>query len=871
MKKRNWKNIVTVITSLVCIMMVQVPWFIVNGKRYNLYTAYFYLKKTVVSGVSEEMTSLWDGNIMTLKVPLILWIIFQAVLVGYIISVIVHKKWYLDIVALAVGYGAVQFNDAGMANVSDNMMGSLYCIIIVAVSAMGFIVGKMIDVWETTMQEANATAKREKEAKAERKRRLNFPGKYTRLFYQMIWKNFRYDWKDYSLFLLSGIVVGALAFAGLGVYQMLMKIHRAEGFLNGEGLERILFNAMIPMGICAVFLMTFVLIFYLKKWVQSYSVFVTLGIRKKARYIVIVLEILLGFISSYVIGALLGNGLVILLKRIIQTMIGKEIILGQITGQTYLKMLGALFVVYLIALMATRDIVSDFNLVSASAKEIAREKTPGKGTKLLALLGAAICIWSILEYRQIYNYEKIYLLGILFVGLFLIFRFGGAVYLRYTRKQKNYLYVMLDKNQMYYRSKTTAWYLLALSVLQICAVFYFTFQVVSVQVAEDKDVLYPYDFVCIADQNDNALFAKIEADYGAEVRKFPMVRIANADKTEQMESALHQMIPQGQQIGISETTYRELSKLAGRTAKKSLGLDKEGEKVYLVHQQDRSVKAQPVDWFSKKEPLLHVGLPCDSYNVLKHRDTYSKRKIAGEEFGSLIGTFCQGKLENLVVFSDSYFKEAQKAWEYTNIYTGDIAEENMRIEGVTIEQGPTELVLVKVKKSDVDAVAKGLKTLDKTHKSWVHYDPQISCFYEKKTAVTDLETEHIMKQIVNVTVLVTMLLISMFLIVIKALSEMDEKKARAEFLKCMGMRRKERIRLLKKEIYLFYKLPILVSVIVTVYFTLATFRARMYDLTVRIEYLKSAVWIWGIYLLVQIMFAWMLSRFVIRKVEGRDE
>ena len=224
-----------------------------------------------------------------------------------------------------------------------------------------------------------------------------------------------------------------------------------------------------------------------------------------------------------------------------------------------------------------------------------------------------------------------------------------------------------------------------------------------------------------------------------------------------------------------------------------------------------------------------------------------------------------------MVFSDSYFKEAQKAWEYTNIYTGDIAEENMRVEGVTIEQGPTELVLVKVKKSDVDAVAKGLEILDKTHKSWVHYDSQISCFYEKKTVVTDLETEHIMKQIVNVAVLVTMLLISMFLMVIKALSEMDEKKARAEFLKCMGMRRKERVKLLKKEIYLFYKLPILASVIVTVYFTLATFRARMYDLTVRIEYLKSAVWIWGIYLLVQIIFAWMLSRFVIRKVEGRDE
>lgn len=100
----------------------------------------------------------------------------------------------------------------------------------------------------------------EQEKKEEAHRRLDFPGKYTKLFYHMIWKNFRSDWKDYRLFLLCGIMVGTLAFSGLGAYEMLSFSHRADlSMYGGEGLGRILINAMIPLaamlpfpdGICA--------------------------------------------------------------------------------------------------------------------------------------------------------------------------------------------------------------------------------------------------------------------------------------------------------------------------------------------------------------------------------------------------------------------------------------------------------------------------------------------------------------------------------------------------------------------------------------------------------------------------------------------
>ena len=248
------------------------------------------------------------------------------------------------------------------------------------------------------------------------------------------------------------------------------------------------------------------------------------------------------------------------------------------------------------------------------------------------------------------------------------------------------------------------------------------------------------------------------------------------------------------------------------------------------------------------------------------------KTIEGEEIGSLIGCFRQGKLENIVVFSDAYFKKAQGMWKYTNILTGDkIEEKALRIDGVTIKQGPTKLVLIQADPKYQKAIEKKMKKLEKNHTYEAQYDFEVHCWYSKKTAVNDLKTEYTMKLIINTFVLLTMTISGLFLMYIKSLSEMSDKKVRADFLKCMGMRKKERVSLLKRELYYFYWLPELITIVVTSIFTAATFHARMYTHAVRIAWLKHAVWIWLMYLAVQWGFAWILGRFIIRKVEGKDE
>ena len=73
---------------------------------------------------------------------------------------------------------------------------------------------------------------------------------------------------------------------------------------------------------------------------------------------------------------------------------------------------------YIIALMATRDIVSDFNLVRASISNIANDPKPQRRRKFFITAGIIFCMIAIFEYRQLRNHESMYLLQHLFNNWF---------------------------------------------------------------------------------------------------------------------------------------------------------------------------------------------------------------------------------------------------------------------------------------------------------------------------------------------------------------------------------------------------------------------------------------------------------------------
>jgi len=262
-KKRRY--IVSTIMYGMILIFIQLPWVVLKGKNYSIYAAYFRIKAKGIKALSEMAASVWDGNLTIIRIQLILLIVFQIVIVLHIVTQWLHKEYYLNIAALVVLGLYIVVNESGFGMLADNSTKTILIPAIIMIFVMAeVLIRKMLDVWKDAKESAEIFAEKEREEKEEERRRLYFPGNYTKLFYQMVWHNFKYDWKDYGLLLFCGVIVSAFSFAGLGIYQMMAKAHRAENFLLGEGLGRILLNAMLPMAVCAIFLMVFVLVLHEK-------------------------------------------------------------------------------------------------------------------------------------------------------------------------------------------------------------------------------------------------------------------------------------------------------------------------------------------------------------------------------------------------------------------------------------------------------------------------------------------------------------------------------------------------------------------------------------------------------------------------------
>ena len=192
-----------------------------------------------------------------------------------------------------------------------------------------------------------------------------------------------------------------------------------------------------------------------------------------------------------------------ILRKCLHFQIGRDMVLAAVTWKTYVKVVFVMFLIYLIALAATRDIATDFDITNAAVRRIRKEKVPRKFVSVFWIIGFVLCAWSLLQYRELRNYENIKLIAFLFLGLFLLIRYTESIWIRNKKKKRTYIYRMLQDNQIYHKSRTLAWYMFVLVILHICALFYFTFPAVSVTIAEKPESLFPYDYVCIADDGDD--------------------------------------------------------------------------------------------------------------------------------------------------------------------------------------------------------------------------------------------------------------------------------------------------------------------------------------------------------------------------------
>lgn len=860
-----------------------VPWISFAGKDYS--TISYFLRLALSGDIKENLTadisSLNAFNIETWEDARVLGVIFLIQIVVLVvaqvlclinlgINVLKECKIRYHVGSIIPATAAVFLYIQSPIMGSSSILMNWYCFFLLCILCLIVVFERMISAWRENELEYNAAKKRDQEAKRERKERLEFEGNYSSLFAKTIWKNFKYNWKTYRIFVFVSTLASALIISGYSLKEMLSSTYEHENLIMGQGLGTILLSFILVIVTISAFLIISVLMFYLKTHVRNYGIFLTLGMRKRTLYIFLAIELLSCIIISMFLGVLFGKIIHILCCKGIETIAGETLVLGQVTYKSYLYSVETIVAMFVISVLLTHEIYVDTGASTAKKREVEREKMPGRICKYGLILGALLALFGIFRSASITNFESTKVLAIFFAGVFLLMYFGIAPLLRKRKANTNAYYSkLLENNQFYYKYASTIRYLFLFTVINVGILFIFGKGMISGAIATPAEEQFPYDYVCMATSDDEELFEDIQAKANVTIDTFPMVRVCNVDNSETPDNYSFVIYPQGQQIGISESTYKALCELGGREAGE-LSLAEDGSTIGVIFQQDQGIVSHPLDYFvNSKTPYLHIGQPLEMYDGRNRMDIFVQRKIAYSATGALVGNFRQGHHENIVIFNDAYFDSVKEDWQKFNAITGEPLTEP-GVEDLTLHHWPDRLVLLRCNdKSASDYIDASLKKFEEHHA----YDNKIDCTvlscYAKAELVKERSSENILKVVTNGLIVLILALVSCILMYIKGESELREKRRQSEFLKCMGMNIKDRKKLLRKEREVFLFIPMILGTLISILYTAITVYLRQMSGEDVMHYFAGFALLWSANLAVQFLLTKAFEYRMSRKIEGR--
>lgn len=748
-----------------------------------------------------------------------------------------------------------------------NILGGLtyyYPFLCIVAAGLLHLTIRILESWN----EAAIFAQKEREAKKERKRRLRFPGHYSRLFYQLLWKDLKYRWKDMAFLFLSAFLTVLFLFLGIGIYQKFSISYGEDTAVLGLGLVEIIRDFLVATAFVGLFLVSSTLSFYQKRKLASAGVIKTLGIRSQALFLSGIGELFVCFLAACIAAWAAGSVLLFLICQGISKWIPDTEASGKAGISVYLGTLAGIIVIAMFAYGVAYEMRGSYRSTDTRSRVASWEPLPGKSAAAVAAGFTVLGVILLYFYQQRRMAESLILVCGILVCVVIVFKnMWGILFRRKQADMEEFLSRLTNQYRLRYRFRTITRYLSLLMAIHVFFLAVFSVKFISSFSSEKPEDLYPYDYVFLANSQDDLYFNRLKEECEAEIYSFPMVRATTLDNTEMPDSFNEIVIQQGQNIGISETTYRALKELAGESWE-DLDLDDGGNKIHVVYQQDQSSRAKPLDWFQwTKKPYIHIGQGLMAHNIYTRRETYPPREIISEERGALIGAFRQGKYENLIVFSDAYFNSVKDSWKTTDFLTGESVSPDEAVQGETIHEWPTRLCLVNVPEEYRERAEKILTAFRKDHAFDEQFDPLVKSAYDSGEEMHQREMERQMEMIVNGTILLMLLAGGTLLIHMKIRMDMPEMRKDYHFLATFGMDKEERICLEKREISRYVWIPLALAGGVSVVLTGLIWKLRLYEMSDIVNYIKYGILVWGGYVILQILNMKWMQKSIVRELE----
>lgn len=656
---------------------------------------------------------------------------------------------------------------------------------------------------------------------------------------------------------------------GFGIYQMFSGNYGEDGGLLGLGLVEIMRDFLVAIAFLGLFLIIVALSFYQKRKLAGSGLIKTLGIRKKTFFWSSLAELLGCFAAAYLCAAMVGTVLLFFLRNGFAAWMPEYENAGFVSFFVAGWSLVVLALVCFVAYLTCMELGKGYGSTDTRGAAVRWEKPVGRSAWVTVLISVAAGAACFAFYGQRRMGEKLLLVCGILLCVMLMIRSLWGIWLRMRQKRQEAFLPKLTKEfRIRCRFRTMIRYVSMLMFLNVFVLMVFSVKFISSQIADEPEALYPYDYVFLANSQDEAYFEALQQECEAEVLSFPMVRATTLDATEQPEEDYRVIVvQQGQNIGISESTYRELKKLAGEKPRDLL-LDEAGEKIHVVYQQGQASKARPLDWYlCSSRPYVHIGQALMGHNYITREQTYPPREIVSEEREALTGAYRQGRYENLIVFSDTYFESVKDCWKTTDLLTGEPVSEEEAVPDVTIHEWPTRLMLVNVPEKYQERADEILGEFRKSHAFDEAFDPLVKSAYISADARHQRETERQMETIVNGIVLL-LLAVEIFLLRMKMKMDLPELRRDYRFFEVFGMSSAERIRLMKREVSRYVWVPLILAGVISFVLTGIVFGLRMYEIKDVQNYLKYGILLWGGYILAQAVNLKLMQRSLVRDLEG---
>lgn len=671
-----------------------------------------------------------------------------------------------------------------------------------------FMISRYASDYETFTKEWERTKSKEQREKSEKKRRLLFQGKYDKEIWKIVKRAMVHRKKSVFLICIGNSMLLATFFVLFTMWEHLQHEYSTVDAIPTTGISGIVHSAMTVTIILYLFFEVLAFYHYARNRRALEQTFWRLGARSGFKSQVRFLEycILIGL--SFVIGHILGIGIYLLVWECFQN--HPTVILPlQGSFPAYLKSAGVYFVVACITAFLTNDKWGRIRETESVRFRYDFYRN-SKFQKVVFFTGAFIAGISFYCFSMPRNGENIYTI---------LFGIGGGVLLLIivgnSRKRKRLSY------------RTTG--LLFLLHLLFFAVL--SIDLAGNLTAPEAETLFPYDYVCMAYEEDEELFQKIEEDNIGEAKSYPMTRVTTVQGApvswiDVANNYYMKVIwPQGQHVGISENTYMELRKNLGLPEEK---LQLEGEEVHIVFQQDLSVKAHPLDWYmSRRKPYVRIGQPLQYYQFVSRERLYPPRKVAGTEREVLTGVFQGGREEDLVVFSDDYFEK------------------------LSVSEGPSRLYLLDIRKGKEKEAKKRLESFQKVHDEDSSWSRSIQPCYGKREKISDIETERMLKK-TSLLFEIALLMMCVFLIEeMKMQLERKERRRKYRLLLSLGAYRSVLKSFLKKELGEVFIKPLIYAMLLSVPLAVITCYLRKMTYSEIILFAGACLLLWGIYFAIQ--------------------